>query len=101
MRLIDADDIDVGDISCFYGENCRLEDVQQLIDDQPTIDAVIMMHGKWIECDYKYLEHGMLETEPNAGFCCSNCRAAFRKKNMTYKQFCAACGARMDLTEVD
>lgn len=59
------------------------------------------MHGKWIECDYKYLEHGMLETEPNAGLCCSNCRAAFRKKNMTYKQFCAACGARIDLMEVE
>jgi protein-arginine kinase activator protein McsA len=50
----------------------------------------------WIECDYKHLEHGFMETEPNAGLCCSNCRTAFQKKKMTYKQYCAACGAKMD-----
>lgn len=52
-------------------------------------------HGRWIECDYKHIEHGMIETEPNAGLCCSECRAAFQKRKMTYKQYCAACGARM------
>lgn len=55
--------------------------------------------GHWIECDYKHLEHGFMETEPNAGLCCSNCRAAFQKKKMTYKQFCAACGAKMGAEE--
>ena len=52
--------------------------------------------GRWIECDYKHMEHGMIETEPKAGICCSECRAAFQKKRMTYHQYCAACGARMD-----
>lgn len=53
-------------------------------------------HGHWIECDYKRLEHGEIETEPNAGLCCSVCRMGFQKRKMTYRQYCAACGARMD-----
>lgn len=61
---------------------------------QPTIEPEVR-HGKWIECDYKHLEHGFMETEPNAGLYCSNCRTAFQKKKMTYKQYCAACGAKM------
>ena len=67
-----------------------------MIDDFPTIEAVPVRHGRWIECDWKHLEHGMLESEPNAGLCCSNCRTGFQKKKMTYKQYCPACGARMD-----
>ena len=63
----------------------------------PTIEAEPVRNGRWIECDYKHIEHGFMETEPNAGLCCSECRAAFQKKKMTYKQYCAACGAKMDL----
>jgi len=62
----------------------------------PAIEAEQVRRGHWIECDYKHLEHGMIKTEPNAGLCCSNCRTAFQKKKMTYKQYCAACGAKMD-----
>ena len=65
------------------------------IKNAPTVTAE-PKRGRWIECDWKHLEHGMLETDPNAGLCCSNCRTAFQKKKMTYKQYCAACGARMD-----
>lgn len=67
----------------------------ELIDAQPTVTAE-PKRGYWIECDYKHLEHGMLETEPNAGLCCSVCRTGFKKSKMTYKQYCSACGARMD-----
>lgn len=67
-----------------------------LIMQQKQIDAQPVRHGRWIECDYKHIEHGMIETEPNAGLYCSECRAAFQKKKMTYKQYCAACGAQMD-----
>lgn len=66
-----------------------------MIAEMPTIEPEVR-HGRWIECDYKHLEHGFMETEPKAGLCCSECRAAFQKKKMTYKQYCAACGARMD-----
>ena len=71
-------------------EHCML-----VIKAAPTIEPEVR-HGAWIECDYKHMEHGMLETEPKAGLCCSECRTAFQKKKMTHKQYCAACGARMD-----
>lgn len=73
----------------------RLPTFAGVIDEQPTIEPEVR-HGRWIECDYKHLEHGFMETEPNAGPCCSECRTAFQKKKMTYKQYCAACGAKMD-----
>ena len=37
MRLIDADKADVERISCFYGSECRLGDVQEWLDEQPTV----------------------------------------------------------------
>lgn len=40
LRLIDANAADVERICCYYGDNCRIEDVQEWLDDQPTIDAV-------------------------------------------------------------
>jgi hypothetical protein len=74
-------------------------DLREMLDEieaLPTIEAEPVRHGRWVECDYKHLEHGFMETEPNSGLCCSECRTAFQKKKMTYKQYCAACGARMD-----
>ena len=65
-------------------------------DDFPTIDAQPVKHGKWIECDYKKLEHGFIETFPNKGVCCSNCRTVFRKRDLWIKNYCPNCGARMD-----
>lgn len=67
-----------------------------LMDVTPTADVEPVRHGRWIECDYKRLEHGMIETYPKAGYCCSVCRTAFEKKKMTYKQHCPHCGAKMD-----
>ena len=66
------------------------------INQLPAIEAEPVRHGRWLECDYKHMDHGMIETEPKAGLCCSECRTAFQKKKMTYKQYCAACGAKMD-----
>ena len=59
VRLIDANNIDVGDISCYYDENCRLSDVQELIDDQPTVDAVPV-----VRCGFcvHLMPDGMCET---------------------------------------
>lgn len=37
MRLIDADKADVERISCFYGSECRIKDVQEWLDEQPTV----------------------------------------------------------------
>ena len=82
-------------------ESCPYYEIRRRIETAPTIEAEPVKRGYWIECDYKHLEHGMLETEPNAGLCCSNCRTAFQKKKMTFKQYCAACGARMDAADTN
>lgn len=105
MRTIDADamkaeveSLDAESNNRIY--KCAMEDMLEffveLIDKQPTIEPEVR-HGRWIECDYKHMEHGMIETEPKSGLCCSECRTAFQKKKMTYKQYCAACCAKMDL----
>lgn len=69
---------------------------RKCIYEAPEVEAEPVRRGRWFECDYKHMEHGMIETEPKAGLRCSECRTAFQKKKMTYKQYCAACGARMD-----
>lgn len=51
MRLIDADDANVDDIPCFYGTECRLENVEELLDEQPTIDAEPVQHVHWEWCE--------------------------------------------------
>ena len=56
-------------------------------------------HGQWVECDYKTLEHGEIESTYKAGICCSECRTGFKKNHMAYKAFCPACGAKMDKDE--
>lgn len=40
MRLIDANKADVEYISCYYGDHCYIDDVQEWLDEQPTIDAI-------------------------------------------------------------
>lgn len=64
--------------------------------DFPTIEADPVKHGKWLDCDYKKLEHGFVETYPNAGMCCSNCRTGFKKEIVEGFIFCPNCGARME-----
>ena len=39
-RYIDADKADVERIDCFYGSECRLEDVREWLDEQPTADVL-------------------------------------------------------------
>ena len=98
MRLIDADAFSE-QYGNYYAEEGPVEGfigtVGELIAEQPTIKPE-QRCGHWIECDYKHLEHGMIEIATNAGLFCSECGTAFQKKKMTYKQYCPACGARMD-----
>lgn len=46
MRLIDVDKADVERIDCFYGGECRLEDVQEWLNEQPTVNPY-----KWISVE--------------------------------------------------
>lgn len=80
-RLIDADALKEY-IDCGHLRNpcevCFSElDVVNLIDEQPTVDAEPVRHGKWI------IEDGHV--------CCSECGEISKEFN-----YCPYCGARMD-----
>lgn len=49
-RYIDANKADVERISCFYGGECRLEDVQEWLDEQPTANVIEVVRCK--ECEH-------------------------------------------------
>lgn len=84
MRLIDADKADVDQISCYYGDRAYLDDVQEWLDEQPTIDDVCkVIHARWIT----YKEPPFIK-----GCICANC-----KSNGTGGNYCSNCGAKMDL----
>ena len=91
MRLIDADML-YNDIV----RNCdNLGEAETFkahyLDDQPTIEAEPVKHGKWIETHIIY---------NNYGFTCSNCEELCNEyhaiDNGEY-DYCPYCGAKMDL----
>lgn len=75
-RLIDVDKADVDSIRCYYSGHCYLEDVQEWIDDQPTVDAVPVVHGSWLDGR------------------CTNC--GFVWNDVRPWEYCPNCGAKMD-----
>lgn len=85
-----ADEIGIGAVAIMIAFARALRDET----DFPTIEPEVR-HGRWIECDYKTLENGEIESAYKAGLCCSECRTGFKKNRMTYKAFCPACGADM------
>ena len=91
MRMIDADAlskfIDYGHLNNpnekLYSEN----DIREMIDMMPTVDAVPVRHGKWI----KYTGTGKVQ------WMCSECSA--EEKNPKIANWCYHCGARMDAND--
>lgn len=86
MRLIDANAADVERICCYYGDNCRIEDVQEWLDEQPTIDAAPVVHARWLTSS----------DDPDR-LICSACGRRFDMYRFDQKDmpFCL-CGAKMD-----
>lgn len=86
MRLIDADALKdyVMDV---YGrgtdDNTAIwyGDVLSFINEAPTIDAVPVVHGRWLPVD-----------EKNDAFDCSECDIMVQKR----LNYCPNCGAKMD-----
>lgn len=105
MRLIDADKLekDLMDMAHnelmpdYFRQMCM--SMAERVSKEPTIEAEPVRHGYWIECDYKSMEHGFIETYVNAGLCCSECRTGFKKSELRIKLHCPNCGAKMDKEE--
>ena len=57
------------------------------IDNAPTIDAVEVVHGRWIMRS---------PLNPDSNRYCSNCKADISALKSLYYKFCPYCGAKMD-----
>lgn len=109
MRPIDADAMDVEKIYCYYSDHCRSEDVQEWVNEQPTLDLEPVRRGMCEMCDISEAGVGKRVMFTNGWI------AAIRKKRGKYAlvinhegeqiaipiAFCPNCGARMDLEECE
>ena len=101
MRLIDADLFDK--VLADAQEKCKksggnfrygvLSNVRANLLKQPTVDALPVVHGKWIHPDQQ-------EEKLISGIC-SHCRweAHYYEDDVVDMPYCPNCGARMDLEE--
>ena len=92
-RLIYADDLrqhwlENGENEHIYDTNAFLDS----IDEQPTVDAVEVVHGRWIEDYDTFIQDNGYESEPiHTGFVCSVCG----RHSFAIEPYCH-CGAKMD-----
>ena len=95
MRLIDADALiqnhfsDEHRIALSYADKLWM---RTIISDEPTIDAVPVVHGEWIiKTNYKTpVSHAYIRKEKL--YICPYCGKDYRQ----HMNFCGNCGAKMD-----
>ena len=69
-------------------------DVADIISDAPTVDAVEVVHGRWIPLEYD----GYADGNPVWDLWeCSECREEHSGDEDTLTPYCSNCGAKMDL----
>ena len=73
-----------------------MHEIADRIDEQPTISAVPVVHGRWVKAN------GMMPPEYHGRKCCSVCDA-FALSDFYGRErlsdFCPNCGAKMDAKE--
>ena len=98
MRLIDADALIISlakDRSALvnnhvqHGEICRVDETIWKVVDAPTIDAVPVVRGEWIEPD---------ENDITTACICSLCdwRGHIMEDDVMGMPYCPNCGAKME-----
>ena len=71
--------------------------IAKVIDDQPTVDAVPVVHGEWENGRYRSVDQTGETYDDGEALICTNCRCGFRKNVVDWRwKYCPACGARMD-----
>lgn len=101
MRLIDGDELKLKLPNTYHNgfENCRecrlleREEVNAYIDRMPTVDAVPVVHGEWIECD----DYGDIHYQCSE--CGDECYSEDGTPSENFMYYCPRCGAKMDLEE--
>lgn len=80
-RLIDADALSVRVMDTSYWDNQDEDVIWNLVQDAPTVDAVEVVHGRWIDA-----------IEFCGDYICSNCESLYGTNKFNY---CPNCGADM------
>lgn len=94
-RLIDADAL-LEDARCDNALVAYLggiETIQNIINDQPTIEAEPVKHGRWVPIEYD----GYADGNPVWDLWeCSECQEEHSGDEDTLTPYCPNCGAKMD-----
>ena len=71
---------------------------RRIIEDAPAVDAVPVVHGRWIETTIpaNTTGHGGVGQDKKKGWLCSSCRCAFDANLLWCDNYCPNCGADMD-----
>lgn len=79
----------IGEVPC---RACDVDDMKGELEDAPTVDAVPVVHGKWVE------KTGEVNDATFYWYECSNCEGRPLKQwNETMlSDYCPHCGAKMD-----
>ena len=80
--LIDANKL-IDDLKTFKGLGATMaETLVRFVKKQPTVDAMEVVHGRWVICSDGYYPY------------CSECKEEPKHGEMT--KYCPNCGAKMD-----
>lgn len=110
-RLIDADalhrELVVEMVKCMRmseeTKGSMSERILNRLDEAPTIDAVPVVHGRWIIEGREFSvmgKDGFIRSERKLTFTCSNPKCGVGIVGLENMNYCPNCGAKMDL-EVD
>ena len=100
MRLIDADALIISlakDRSALvnnhvpYGELRRIDETIWKVAESPTIDAVPVVRGEWIEA-----KSGVMSVWPPGQVMCSVCGQRMPSQWKKMPPYCYGCGAKME-----
>ena len=71
-----------------------LECFKNIVKEQPTIDAVEVVHGRWVGVDSTYWRwyHDEAKAIERTTYRCSECA----RKSIIKTNYCPNCGAKMD-----
>ena len=89
MRLIDADALKK-EIDDYWNPDMAVSEIWGVIDNAPTVDAVLVKHGRWI-VDTKF---GNDVLSGGKMVICSRCGKGGRFDGGS--PYCSNCGAKMD-----
>ena len=90
IRLIDANAINYDDYWWNKGYSARdCQQAAKLIDEQPIVDAVPVVHGRWID-EGQYADY-----HPHHAWRCSECGEHVIEIDTPWYKYCPNCGADM------